>query len=90
MTTKREKLKREREEIQSAIELVVENICSISYVSQQMRDGGLTERAIVLLLRDMTQVSIENIELILRALPRMGEKYLKSPSTINKIKRSVS
>ena len=77
--------KEEREKTKKAIDTIVSSIQDFAAVGRQLAASNLETRVIVLLLRDMTDVGVQDIERILGALPRLGDKYLKSPAVKHNI-----
>ena len=60
-----------------AIELVAEQLEQLVDAAEKLTAGGLTDRAIVLLLHDRTEVGKRDIAAVLQALPEL-RVYLRS------------
>jgi hypothetical protein len=58
------------------MELIASHIARLAEVGNYLRASRLKERVIVLLLRDLTGLSLVDIEKVLKALPRLRE-FLK-------------
>lgn len=59
------------------MELIATHIAKLAEVGNSLRASRLKERAILLLLRDLTEgISLADIEKVLKALPRLRE-FLK-------------
>ena len=52
-------------------------IVALAAVGKQLKGSRLKPRTIALLLRDMTGVSMGNIEIVLNALPLIEQTFLK-------------
>jgi hypothetical protein len=57
------------------LSVIVSSLHKVADGITQINESGLNERAIVLLLHDMTRVPKENIRSILGAAPRLVERY---------------
>jgi hypothetical protein len=57
------------------VEVIAQAIVKVSEAAKKMREAGLKEEAIVLLLHDYTGVGKPHIRLILRALPQLRTMY---------------
>lgn len=60
-----------------SLRAMADNIATISDLGRAIKNSGLNRRAIVLLLEDMTKVSMNNINKVLDALPELEKTYLK-------------
>ena len=58
-------------------EVLQAEILKLSNVGKQIENSRLTQRAIILLLHDLTKVPRAHIKYILNALPALEGKYLK-------------
>jgi predicted amino acid-binding ACT domain protein len=58
-------------------ELLAKSIVEVADASQKLLDGGLTMRALIVLIQDMTNVSKTQIKLVLESLPRLKGWYCK-------------
>lgn len=59
------------------LEMLVEHIERISNIGHSIKNSRIKQRAVVLLLKDMTGMNIGDIERILDALPRLESEFLK-------------
>lgn len=59
------------------VEIIAKSIIDIAKAFKQLKTSSLNERAIILLLNDMTGVSKTDIRTILIAAPKLAEYYLK-------------
>ncbi len=50
---------------------------AITKISRALEDTELTDRALALLIADSTPVKFTQVFMVLRAIPRLAEKYLK-------------
>lgn len=73
------KLAKEQEALQlkERMEAITDGVVKLSVAAEAMNKSGLTQRAILLLLRDMTGVGMDTIKLVLEALPELKNKYTK-------------
>lgn len=62
--------------IEVPLEIISTHIARLSELGQQLKNSRLKERAVVLLLRDLTGLALVDIEKILKAIPRLVE-FLK-------------
>ena len=67
-----------------SIEEMEEAILEIADGMRKLNSTRLKRRVIVLLVKDTTGLSIKNIEKVLNALDKIGDKYLKSVETLDK------
>ena len=65
------------EENPEPIELIAKSIIDISNSFQRINESRLKRRVIILLLEDMTGVSITSINKILDAAPKLKDVYIK-------------
>jgi hypothetical protein len=59
------------------IEILASDIRTVARLGREILNGGLTERAILLLLSDLTGISKGQIQKILKALPAL-EEYVQN------------
>lgn len=57
--------------------VLASSIKELSKVGNQLKNSPLNEKAIVLLLQDMTKLSRDDIKKVLNALPLLEKTYLK-------------
>lgn len=69
-------IKRDEKEPES-MELVAKAILDIDAAFKRVSASGLRQRAITLLLYDMTKVSMGDIRAILDAAPKLADTYLR-------------
>lgn len=55
---------------------IADSIGRVSDMGKALRDSGLTQRAVLLLLQDLTGVPRGDIQLILNALPQLRTYFL--------------
>ncbi len=60
-----------------SLKAMADNIAAISEMGKAIKDSRLGRRAVLLLLNDMTGVSMINIESVLKALPELEKTFLK-------------
>lgn len=60
-----------------AVDLIADQIERLAAAAELLTNTGLTERAILILLRDRTGLGIREIRLVLRALPELREYVAK-------------
>lgn len=65
------------DEVPESFELIAASILKISELGEAVRKTALNERAILLLIRDATNVPMGDIKLVLDALPLLKRKYCK-------------
>lgn len=56
---------------------IAEDIRRISETTKALFASGLTERAYIILISEMTRVSRTDVEKVLKALPALEKTYLK-------------
>lgn len=61
------------ENLDVPMELIASHIVRLAEVGSSLRGSRLKERAILLLLKDLTSLSMSDIERVLKALPRLRE-----------------
>lgn len=59
------------------LEIIAKSIIDVSKAFKRLNESRLKRRVIVLLLQDMTGISINSINTILDAVPKMEEHFLK-------------
>lgn len=59
-------------------EILADAIVRLAEAHAKLKAGGLNEKAIILLLNDMTKVGKNDIKKILDAIPRLRGYYLKN------------
>lgn len=59
------------------VEILAENIQAISEGMTKLRSGRLNERALLVLLRDATNLPMKDIRYVLNALDQLESLYLK-------------
>lgn len=67
-------------EVPETVELLAKSIVQVSDAAKKILDGGLTERALVVLMQDMigpSNISKGQIKLVLENLPRLRSWYVK-------------
>ncbi len=57
------------------LDVIVSSLHKVADGITQINDSGLTERAIVLLLHDLTKVPKGHIQTVLAAAPKLVERY---------------
>lgn len=57
--------------------VLAESIVKLSDAVRSLDSSGLNQKAIVLLLHDMTKLSKRDIEMVLRAIPQLKNRYCK-------------
>ena len=63
------------------LKVIVSSLHKVAEGFEQINESGLSRRAIVLLLHDMTRVGRKNIESILDAAPLLVERYTDTESS---------
>lgn len=58
------------------IEVISTHIAKLAEAGEALRNSGLRERGILILLKDLTNLSLNDISVVLKALPRLRE-FLK-------------
>jgi len=71
------KVTTKKEEMPSP-EILAEEIAAISRAARAFNASRLKQRAILLLLSDMTKLPMTNIQYVLNALPELEATYLKA------------
>jgi hypothetical protein len=61
------------------VEVLASAIVKISEAAQKMQASGLTRRALVLLIHDISKVGIPAINDVLDALPILSRRYVSKP-----------
>lgn len=64
-------------EVQGVTDELVAAIQNISTAMQVLKNSRLSERALILLLRDATGLSLRDIKKVLEALPNLEKWYLR-------------
>lgn len=59
------------------LDAMADNIAAISRAGEILKTQNLKERAILLLLRDMTGLPLDSIKAVLDALPELQKRYCK-------------
>jgi len=59
------------------LEVLQNEIIKLANVGKQIEKSKLTQRAIILLLHDITKLPQRNIQYVLNALPALADKYIK-------------
>lgn len=59
------------------LNVIAESIIEVSEAFKRVQSSNLTERAIVLLLQDMTGLSQRDIKSVLEAAPKLSHYYTK-------------
>lgn len=59
------------------LELLAEHVAKLASIGKQLKASKLKERLILLLLKDMTGISMTDIGEVLKALPKLEQRYLK-------------
>ncbi len=77
MKTKTEKPELKVEVLQSSLEAMADNIAKISVIGKQLENSELSQRAILLLIKDITKQDMYQIDMVLKALPKLESVYLK-------------
>lgn len=62
--------------VEVPIEIIATHIARLADLGERLKNSGLKERAVVLLLKDLSGLSMVDVERVLRALPRLRE-FLK-------------
>lgn len=70
-------------EVKVSTEIMAESIVKISRGVKDALEGGLTERALVILLHHQTRVSMDAIEKTLRGLKALETNYV-NPKKVSK------
>jgi hypothetical protein len=65
------------EENPEPMEIIAKSIIEISNAFEKMNNSRLKRRVILLLLRDMTNISISDIDVILNAAIKLKDHFLK-------------
>lgn len=65
------------EVLESSLEAIADHVAVIAEVGKMIKNSRLKERAILLLLKDATGLSMTDISRVLDALPKLEMKYLK-------------
>lgn len=65
------------DEMIEALYEVRDEIKKVADLGKKLKSTGLKERAILVLLRDMTGLPITHIKAVLRALENFGDEFLK-------------
>jgi len=68
-----------QKEIREKLYELGDGIMKVAKVGEQLQKSNLKERAILLLLRDMTGLSMGDIKAVLEAIPMLDMKFLKEP-----------
>jgi hypothetical protein len=77
MPTKPKATVKQNPENEVPLEIMAESIVALSQFGKKMSASRLRQRAVLLLLKDMTGISPEKIKKILDALPDLEQQYLK-------------
>jgi hypothetical protein len=64
---------------EKTIDDVVKALHKVQNAAEELRESGLTRRAVVLLLHDMSKVPKREIHRVLEAIPEMAEFFLYPP-----------
>lgn len=56
---------------------LTEEIRKLSQIGEAVKNSKLKQRVILLLLQDMTKISMRDVQIILEALPNLEETYLQ-------------
>jgi len=64
-------------ELPMALEVMEEAILEIGKVGQQIKASKLKQRAVLLLIRDVTSLNMGDIAAVLNAIPELEKLYLK-------------
>lgn len=59
------------------VDILAESIVEISNAVKKMRNGGLTDRAIILLIHDSSSVGKPAIKAVLDSMETLSEKYIR-------------
>lgn len=59
------------------LELIAQSIIEVADAFQKINNSRLKRRAVVLLLKDMTNLGVREIELILDCAPKLKDYYTK-------------
>lgn len=59
------------------VEILAQHIVDVSRAWKTIVHGRLTQRVLVLLIRDITGLNVTDIEKVLDALPVLEKRYLK-------------
>lgn len=57
--------------------LLVNEIKQVGEAMRFLLEGGLTERALVILVSDATGVSITNVQKVIKFLPKLDKTYVR-------------
>lgn len=63
--------------LEKNLEALADNVAVISELGKMIEKSRLQENAIILLLQHMTKVNKRDIMLVLSALPKLEQEYLK-------------
>lgn len=61
----------------AALSEMADAVKKLSQVGAALRESNLSERAILILLADITKMSKSDIQKVLNALPRLEKEFLK-------------
>jgi len=60
-----------------ATEIIAKSIIDLANAVEKFNKGPLKERAIIILLQDITGMSIVNIKKVLAAIPQLKKEFVK-------------
>lgn len=66
------------EENPQPVEIIAQSIIDISNAFQKINESRLNRRALVLLIRDQTNLGMNEINLVLNIVPKLKDIYLKN------------
>lgn len=65
------------EENPEPVELIAQSIIDVAEAAKKMNDSRLKQRAVILLIKDVTNLPMKDIEAVLNAAGKLKEYYVK-------------
>jgi len=75
--TKKIKERKKVEVFEDNLSALADHVAAVAEMGKMIANSRLTRRAIVLLVKDMTNMTYADIDRVLDALPLLEKKYLK-------------
>jgi hypothetical protein len=77
MKKEKEVIVKQNSESPIAVEIIAQSIVKISECAKSLQNSGLSERAILLLLRDASGVGMSDIKSVLDSMSQLERLYLR-------------